>query len=125
MKIIKDISASQKTIRDISSPQKEINPDGIAKSLGAEKTGISLDKKQGPVSLFFLRQFFIDRLQSTGGRPALVGSKRRRNKIPLFTKDWIKLKKIAKLYKEKQGINVSPGQIASALIHEDILRMEL
>ncbi len=38
-----------------------------------------------------------------------------RNKISFFEKDWIKRKAIAKYYKEKEGINVSPGQIASVL----------
>jgi len=31
---------------------------------------------------------------------------------------------IAKYYKEKEGINVSPGQIASAIVHTDISKMD-
>ena len=46
-----------------------------------------------------------------------------RNKIPLFEEDRLKLKMIAKYYKEKEGINVSPGQIASALVHADVSRI--
>ena len=38
------------------------------------------------------------------------------NKIPLFNEDWEKFEKIAEYYREKKGINISSGQIASALI---------
>ena len=55
----------------------------------------------------------------------MVGTTKRRNKIPLFDKDWVKLEKIAKYYKEKQGVNVSPGPIASALIHTDISKIDI
>jgi len=112
-----------KIIKNTGPTQRQINTKVITKALGAEKVGIKIDTRQGPISLFSLRQFLIDRLRSSGGRPALVGTTKRRNKIPLFPEDWVKLEKIAKYYKEKEGINVSPGQIASALIHTDISKI--
>ncbi|MCG2711202.1 MAG: hypothetical protein L6420_06900 [Elusimicrobia bacterium] len=119
-KIIKVTGPTQKLIKVIGPTQKLVKPDVVAKALGAEKVGIKIDTKQGPISLFSLRQFFIGRLRSTGGRPALAGTVKKRNKIPLFPEDWIKLKKMSEYFKRKDGINVSPGQIASALIHRDI-----
>lgn len=123
-KILKVIGSTQKPIKVIGPIQKLVEPDVVAKALGAEKAGLKIDTKPGPISLFSLRQFLIDRLRSKGGRPALAGTTKRRNKIPLFDEDWVKLEKIAKYYKEKEGINVSPGQIASALIHTDILKID-
>ena len=114
-----------KIIRNTGPTQRQIDTKVVTKALGAEKVGIKIDTRQGPISLFSLRQFLIDRLRSSGGRPALVGTTKRRNKIPLFDEDWVKLEKIAKYYKEKEGINVSPGQIASALIHTDISKISI
>lgn len=106
-----------KIIKNSGPTQRQINTEVIAHALGAEKVGIKIDTKQGPISLFSLREFLVNHLYSTGGRPTLKGIRETRNKIPLFSGDWEKLKKIAEYYKEKEGINVSSGQIASALIH--------
>ena len=113
-----------KVIKNTGPTQRQINPKVVAKTLGAERIGIKIDTGQGPLSLFSLRQFLVNRLRSGGGRPALVGTTKRRNKIPLFDEDWVKLEMIAKYYKEKEGINVSPGQIASALVHTDISKID-
>lgn len=112
-----------KIIKNTGPTQRQIDTKAVAKVLGAEKVGIKIDTRQGPISLFSLRQFLINRLRSSGGRPKLVGTTKRRTKIPLFDEDWVKLKKIAKYYKEKEGINVSAGQIASALVHTDISKI--
>ena len=104
---------------------RRVDSKAVAKALGAKKTGIRIDTRQGPISLFSLRQFLISRLRSSGGRPALIGTTRRRNKIPFFAEDWGKLEKIAEYYKEKEGINVTPGQIASALIHTNISGIDM
>jgi hypothetical protein len=66
----------------------------------------------------------VNRLRSTGGRPRLEGTSEKRNKIPLFSEDWEKLEELAKYYRETEGINVSSGQIASALIHSEISKID-
>jgi hypothetical protein len=112
-------------IKNVGPTQRQVNSKVAAKEVGAETVGVTIDTRQGPISLFALRQFLLERLRSSGGRPALVGAlKKRRNKIPLFDEDWIKLERMAKYYREKEGINVSPGQIASALIHADVSRID-
>ncbi len=113
-----------KIIKNISPKQRQIETSDVMESLGAERVGVKIDTRKGPITLFFLRQFLINQLRSKGGRPGLEGTTKNRKKIPLFEKDWEKLVKIAKYFKEEEGINVSPGQIASSLIHNSILKID-
>lgn len=113
-----------RVIKSIGKTQRCVDTKVVAKALAAEKVGAKIDIRQGPISLLSLRQFLVNRLRSRGGRPGLVGTTGKRNKIPLFNEDWLKLKMIAKYYKEKEGVNVSPGQIASALVHADVSRID-
>lgn len=114
-----------KIIKDIGQTQKTIDSKKVAPALGAEDVGIEIDRRRGPTSLFSLRQFLVNRLHSTGGRPKLIGARNTRNKISLCDDDWEKLEKIARFYKEKEGINVSSGQIAAALIHEGVSKIDI
>lgn len=114
----------KKIIKERGPTQRPINSKLVAKALSAEDTGIQIDTKRGPISLFSLRRFLVDRLYSTGGRPKLKGTGKVRNKISFFDEDWEKLKTIASYYKEKKGINVSSSQIASALIHAEISKID-
>jgi hypothetical protein len=113
-----------KTIKDKGPTKRLVDPKTIAGALGAEEAQVVLETKRGPISLFSLRQFLVDRLHSTGGRPKLEGTRQKRNKIPLFNEDWEKLEELSKYYREKEGINVSSGQIASALIHAEISKID-
>ena len=113
-----------RVIQNVGKTQRCVDTKVVAKALAAEKVGIKIDIRQGPISLLSLRQFLVNRLRSKGGRPGLAGTTGKRNKIPLFDEDWLKLKMIAKYYKEKEGINVSPAQIASALVHADVSRID-
>ncbi len=114
-----------KAIRNTGPARRRVDPKAVAEALGAEKVGTGVDARQGPVSLFGLRQFLVDRLRSSGGRPALTGTTGRRSKIALLSGDWEKLEKIAEYYREKERINVTPGQIASALIHTNISGVDM
>lgn len=111
-------------IKDTGLTQRKINPEKVAKAIGAEKVKVKIDTRQGPISLFTLRQFLITQLRSSGGRPSVV-IKGRRNKIPFYNEDWNALKTMAKLYREKEGIKVTPGQIAAALIHKEISKIKI
>lgn len=113
-----------KLIKDKGPTKRLINPKAIAKALGAEETKFEIGTRRGPISLFSLRQFLMDRLRSTGGRPGLEGTRKKRNKIPLFNEDWEKLEELAKYYRETEGLSVSSGQIASALIHAEISKID-
>lgn len=114
-----------KLIKDTSKTQKKISTEFIGKSLGAKKIEIKINTRESPISLFALRQFLVERLASSGGRPKLEGTAKKRNKIPLLEDDWNKLKSIAEYYKKKDGINISPGQIASAIVHSFIAGVDI
>ena len=111
-------------IKDKGPTKRLVNNRVIAKALGAKETGVEVSTKKGPISLFSLRQFLVDRLRSTGGRPRLDGTVGKRNKIPLFSEDWEKLEDLANYYRETEGINVSSGQLASVLIHAGISKVD-
>ncbi len=113
----------RKIIKNIGPTKRLIKPEKFAKALGAEKTGVKVDTKQGPISLFSLRQTLVKLLHSTGGRPKLKGTQKERTKIPLFKEDQEKLKKIADYVKEKEGLNITSGQIASLLIHTQLSKI--
>ena len=110
---------------DNGQRQKLIDHKLVVNALGAEDTGVKIDTRQSPISLFALRQFIMDRLLSTGGRPKLKGTSKKRDKISFFDEDRQKLKAIAEYYKEAEGIKVSLSQIASALIHAALSKIDI
>lgn len=120
----KGAGVMKRVIKDKGKAKRRIGQKGIAKALGAVVTGVKIDTRRGPVSLITLRQFLANRLYSTGGRPRLRGTRNKRSKISLFDEDWKKLEEICRYYREEEGINVSPGQIASVLIHAEVSRMK-
>jgi len=125
MKRFIDKGTTQKLIIDKGLKQKLIDPKLVAKALGAEDAGVKIDARQGPIALFTLRQFIMDRLLSTGGRPKMKGTNEKRDKISFFRGDREKLKAIGEYYKEAEGIKVSLSQIASALIHADLSKIDI
>ena len=120
MKHQEGMSRVARRIRNTGPIRRRVDSKAVAEALGAEKVETGVDARHGPVSLFALRRFLVNRLRSSGGRPALTGTTGRRSKIALLAGDWEKLEKIAKYYKAKESINVTPGQIASALIHTHV-----
>lgn len=115
---------NQKKIRSIGTTRSSVGHEFVAKALGAEKTGIEINTKQNPYSLFALRQHIVERLRSSGGRPSLIDTEKERKKLPLCKGDWSKLKKIASYYKE-HNVNVSPAQIASLFVHESLKKLKI
>ena len=116
--------AKMKRIIKVKGATKRIiDPTFMAHALGAEDTGIRVDTRRGPISLFGLRRFLADRLHSTGGRPKLKGTRQIRSKITFFNEDWKKLEKISRYYIQ-EGLNVTSSQIASALIHKELSKID-
>lgn len=120
VKIKEGESKMRKTIQDKSTTMRAVSPARMAKALGAVPTGIEIDARQGPVSLFTLRQFLADSLYSNGGRPSLKGTRKVRSKISFFNEDWEKLKQLSEYYRKVDGIRVTSSQIAAALLHAQI-----
>ena len=113
----------KRIIKVKGATKRIIDPTFVAHVLGAEDTGVKLDTRRGPFSLFGLRQFLVDRLHSSGGRPKLRGTRRIRSKITFFNDDWKKLEEISRYY-IKEGLNVTSSQVASALIHEGLWKID-
>lgn len=113
-----------KIIKDTNKTRKKISVETIIKGLGAEDSGLTLDARRGPISLFTLRQFLAHKLVSSGGRPKLSGASEKRNKISFIDNDWEKLEELAEYYSETEGLNTTAGQIASAILHLQISNMD-
>jgi len=102
------------SIRDIGSSLQRIEPAQVQQALGAEETATGLVEALSPVTLFALRGELVNRLQSSGGRPALAGTTRRA-KIPLSDDEWVKLEELAAAI-ASPGFAPSAGQVASVLL---------
>jgi hypothetical protein len=113
----KQIRPTEKTlrpIRDTASPLRRIDPAQVQQGLGAEEMPAALAEALAPLTLFALRQELVNRLQSSGGRPALAGTTRRA-KIPLSDEEWEKLEELAAAI-AAPGFAPSAGQVASVLL---------
>jgi hypothetical protein len=104
----------QKRIRDIGPGARRVDPAVVAKALGAEETGVTLGREGSPMSSFQVRSELVNRLRSSGGRPALEGATRR-VKIPVTESQWQELEELAASFTDL-GFVPSAGQVASVLI---------
>lgn len=114
-------SKLQKRVRDSGTARAHIDPTVVARELGAVRVS-EMPDTGGPISLLAVRQELQKRLQSTGGRPALRGAKRRQ-KVPLTDSEWHKLEKIAADLTAR-GFKTTAGQVASILLHQAIREVE-
>ncbi len=113
----KKIRTTERTllpIRDTGSPLRRIDPTQVQQALGAEESPVGLAEALAPVTLFALREELVNRLQSSGGRPALAGTTRRA-KIPLSDDEWKTLEALAAAI-ASAGFAPSAGQVASVLL---------
>jgi hypothetical protein len=106
--------SGQTRIRDIGPGARRIDAAVIADALGAEDTGITVGREGSPVSSFEVRSELVNRLRSSGGRPALEGATRR-VKIPVTERQWRELEELAASFTDL-GFAPSAGQVASVLI---------
>ena len=106
---------SYAAIRDSSKTLPRIDASEVQAASGAEASDLAVRGiGVGPFALFQVREEVFQRLQSTGGRPALTGTSRR-TKIPLSDQQREELESIATEI-ASPGFSPSPGQIASVLI---------
>ncbi len=101
-------------IQDTSVSLPQIDPSKVRQALGAEDSVEGLVEALSPLTLFALREELMRRLQSSGGRPALVGTTRRA-KIPLRDEEWQQLEDLASAI-ASPGFAPSAGQVASVLL---------
>jgi hypothetical protein len=106
--------SGQKRIRDTGPGARRVDPAVVAEALGGEGLGIALGLEGSPVSSFQVRSELVNRLRSSGGRPALEGATRR-VKIPVTESQWRELEELAASFTDL-GFVPSAGQVASVLI---------
>src|SRR5262245_39046870 len=113
-KRIRATDSGRRRIRDSGPGARRVEPAVVAEALGAEETGITLGREGSPVSSFQVRSELLNRLRSSGGRPALEGATRR-VKIPVTESQWRELEELAASFTDL-GFVPSAGQVASVLI---------
>jgi hypothetical protein len=102
-------------IRNTGPTQPRLDAAKVAAALGAEPLNVSSGKDQGPISLAALGSVLLEKLRSTGGRPALVGATQRA-KVPLGEDDMERLEKVAQVVGGFLGFRPSIGQVASVIL---------
>ena len=117
---LKITSPSAGAIRHVGTVVRSVNPEAIAKALGAEI--VPREKVRGTqISQHALRQELQTRVRSTGGRPALDGATKIQ-KIPLKPEDWSRLEALADEL-SRQGVPATAGQVASVIVHSQLERL--
>jgi hypothetical protein len=102
-------------IRNTGPTQPRLDAAEVAAALGAEPLNVAAGKDPGPLSLAALGSVLLERLRSTGGRPALEGATQRA-KVPLGEEDVERLEKVAQVVGGFLGFRPSLGQVASVIL---------
>lgn len=118
--MIRDKSRTYGVIRDIGKVHRLVSPEDVARALGAEEFHREPTPGGAPHVFYTVREDIMRRLTSKGGRPGLEGTTKRK-KIPFTPSDWEALEGTAE-HLTRTGTRVSPGQLASAIIHERLER---
>lgn len=99
-----------RAITDSSRKLKQVPAGVIEKAFKARPAGSS-----SGLDLFAVREAMRKMLQSTGGRPALLGADQH-VKIPKITADWALLEKLADRSNDLRH-KPSPAQVAAMVLH--------
>jgi hypothetical protein len=121
MKKIVNSGKALPKIKQTGKILKRIDPKKIGKLLGAAVVSEGSVKAGSPVSLFALRQYLLENLQSSGGRPA-IEKNARRQKIPISDETWEAITTLTNILRA-EGVSVSPGQMASAIIRQGLAQL--
>jgi len=111
---IRSTSPTEKILRDTSPKLPLLDPKVVARALGAEFTGVRLEKSLAPITLAVVRAELYRRLRTRGGRPGLADTSRR-TKIPLSDQQWAELEQLAAKLATPES-SPSAGQVASVLL---------
>lgn len=103
-------------IRTPGSETRRIDPGDLPDALGAERVDTTAEVRGSTPATLAAREELLRRLRSTGGRPGLEGATLRRQ-VSFTREDWEELERIADKLAETDGVNTTPGQVASALVH--------
>jgi len=100
---------------DVSHKPPPIAVAGVTTALGGRPLGRNTGDDKAPVALLTIRDALMQRLRTTGGRPALSGDGPRQ-RVQVSAEDWQAITDIASHVVVGRH-KASPAQVASVLIH--------
>jgi len=127
--VVKKINIVGKALErvEVTGPaMPPVEPSELAAALGAEPGGEGHSRNRDLISLGEVGNALVNRLRSTGGRPALEGASER-CKVPLSPADVADLERVIDAIEAKMGTRPALGQVVSVILrfHLNSLRDEL
>ena len=102
-------------LKNVSHKPAPIPSHDVIAALGGRPLTLEAGDTRAPVMLLAVRDALMERLRSTGGRPALSGDGSRQ-RVQVSESDWRRIADIADQV-EVGRHKPSPAQVASVLIH--------
>jgi hypothetical protein len=115
-KKIEIVGAKPKRIEIADQPKRRFDPAELAAALGANTAGQTTSSPD-IISLAELGTQLLNRLRSSGGRPALADATEI-CRVPLSAEDFKSLEVITEQIAQASGAKPSPGQVASVIVRE-------
>src|SRR4051812_8171216 len=109
------IGANPKRIEVADQPKRRIEPAELADALGAHPEGQQVAGILDPVSLAELGSQLLQRLRSSGGRPALADTSVN-CRVPLSPEDVKTLETLLSHIGASTGVKPSIGQLVSVIV---------
>jgi hypothetical protein len=109
------VGAKPKKIVILDQPKRRIDPAELAAALGANPIGPRTPETMDLISLADLGTQLLDRLRSSGGRPALADATEM-CRVPLSVEDTKTLEDMVSHIGASTGAKPSVGQLASVIV---------
>ena len=116
------VGARPKRVQILNQPKRRIDPAELAVGLGAAPCGEQVSGFLDPIALAELGTQLLQRLRSSGGRPALADATEI-CRVPLCAEDVIMLETMAAHIGESSGASPSVGQLVSVIVHRYLVDM--
>jgi hypothetical protein len=117
------VGAKPKKIEIVDKPKRRISPEEFAGALGATSLGPQISGDLDPIALAELGMQLLNRLRSSGGRPALADATEV-CRVPLTVEDAKTLETMVAQIGDSTGAKPSVGQLVSVIVrtHLDAIR---
>jgi hypothetical protein len=109
------VGAKPRKVEILDRPRRRIDPAELAEALGAKPTGRPAPGNADLMDLAELGTQLLDRLRSSGGRPALADATVH-CRVPLSAEDMKALEALVAQVGESTGAKPSVGQLVSVLV---------
>jgi hypothetical protein len=109
------VGARPKRIEIVDQPKRRVEPKELADALGANPGGRQVSGSLDPIALAELGSHLLQRLHSSGGRPALADATVN-CRVPLSAEDIKTLENMLAHIGASTGAKPSVGQLASVIV---------